>query len=299
MPHREWPTTNTNKLLADNDPSSLNRLQYDQYQFQQSQQRRQHEQQQQEQQQQPQQSFPDQYNQTPHTNYTPMPQHQPPQPTYQSQQNPYSFGQQNYNPYGNSQNLGHAANPPVNNVYNHYPANDVDSDFYEVPGVVNSNSNLHPHQSPRPHHEVTHDPSYTNLPEEPNSYLLENLNKTGYVQSTSLHDLPRPQPPHHGGVVSNFYHGYNNDSQSFAVEDIDNFQPFPVAAILTPLIHIRTTPSLTLMIMMDPDDGHSRGTFGLPCDSENHDNITVYQTQPPTYPMPDEGRRHRRDSRAQ
>ena len=27
----------------------------------------------------------------------------------------------------------------------------------------------------------------------------------------------------------NFYHGYNNDSQSFAVEDIDNFQPFPVA----------------------------------------------------------------------
>ncbi|KAF5099708.1 hypothetical protein DV451_002846 [Geotrichum candidum] len=296
MPHREWPTTNTNKLLADNDPSSLNRLQYDQYQFQQSQQRRQHEQQQQEQQQQPQQSFPDQYNQTPHTNYTPMPQHQPPQPTYQSQQNPYSFGQQSYNPYGNSQNLGHAANPPVNNVYNHYPVNDVDSDFYEVPGVVNSNSNLHPHQSPRPHHEVTHDPSYTNLPEEPNSYLLENLNKTGYVQSTSLHDLPRPQPPHHGGVVSNFYHGYNNDSQSFAVEDIDNFQPFPVAGDSYAL---NTYQDDSESYTDDNDSGTFSpnnatapivaGTFrGTSPAINNDDNITVDQTQPPPPPPTDD-----------
>ncbi|KAI9211739.1 hypothetical protein DS838_003372 [Geotrichum bryndzae] len=296
MPHREWPTTNTNKLLADNDPSSLNRLQYDQYQFQQSQQRRQHEQQQQEQQQQPQQSFPDQYNQTPHTNYTPMPQHQPPQPTYQSQQNPYSFGQQNYNPYGNSQNLGHAANPPVNNVYNHYPVNDVDSDFYEVPGVVNSNSNLHPHQSPRPHHEVTHDPSYTNLPEEPNSYLLENLNKTGYVQSTSLHDLPRPQPPHHGGVVSNFYHGYNNDSQSFAVEDIDNFQPFPVAGDSYAL---NTYQDDSESYTDDNDSGTFSpnnatapivaGTFrGTSPAINNDDNITVDQTQLPPPPPTDD-----------
>lgn len=193
----------------------------------------------------------------------------------------------------------------MNNPYNHYPINDVDSDFYDLPGVVGGNSsnnnhnnnnnynntnNLVPHQSPRPHHELTNDTAYTNFPEEPNSYLLENLNKQGYPQNTSLHNLPHPNQPHNGSFVSNFYHGYSNDSQSFAVEDIDNFQPFPVAG-----------DSYALNTYQDDSDSYSEeedlntyfpnntprptiaGVYNNPTPvlKDDDDTLPVDQTQPP------------------
>lgn len=161
-------------------------------------------------------------------------QHQQAQHLQQSQQpsshpisqNPYgipsytSYNQSQHGPYANTQLV------------------DDDSEFYEPPGGLPSRPH---HEPPRAAHEVDNPELYANFPEEPNAYLLKQFDaqndyRRAYGRTDPQEPIPQAQmQQHHGvGFPTNFYHGYN-DSEQFAPEDVDNFQPFPIAGDSYPL----------------------------------------------------------------
>lgn len=141
----------------------------------------------------------------------------------QATSSPDPYGQQTYNPYIQQQPQQPA-----------YPVSDDDSEVYDSSGIIHNNLR----QEPLPHHVVDNPDPYGAFPEEPNSYLLNQFDRpTQYNPPTPYNPpqvMPQPMPQEpiqnsHGGFgLTNFYHGFN-DSQAIPVEEVDNFQPFPVS----------------------------------------------------------------------
>lgn len=81
---------------------------------------------------------------------------------------------------------------------------------------------------PRPAHVVDSPDVYANFPEEPNSYLLDRIDRNNPYQQANLEPAPQAQT-HEYSMPTNYYEGYNNNSDThFDAEDVENFQPFPI-----------------------------------------------------------------------
>lgn len=162
-----------------------------------------------------------------------VPQRHPSVPIPSEPFDPPTF--QSYSPYSQPQPQPQSQSPvqpqPSPNPYHNANYAD-DNNYYDPPGVVGA-SNTHPfvahHESPRPAHEVDNPEIYANFPEEPNSHLLKTFDRQpSHGGNIPLHQMPQDSVHHGHGFTSNFYQGYN-DSQQFEPDDIDNFQPFPIA----------------------------------------------------------------------
>lgn len=159
----------------------------------------------------------DQYMHQQHLQQHPEHQQQQDPPRQRQPSDPYSH--QTYSPY---------AQTPVSN--NPYIANqsEADSEYYDPPGMVDPHGHRRP-SGPMPAHQVDNPDIYASFPEEPNSYLLDRFDRRqNPYQQPSFEQMPEPSTPQMAmPMPTNFYQGYTG-SHNFGVDDVDNFQPFPI-----------------------------------------------------------------------
>lgn len=143
-----------------------------------------------------------------------------PMPTQPYPQNPYNY--QSYAPSYGAQNP-HAA-------YANTQQLDEDSVFYD--NTRGDNRRLSRAPDPGNAYEVDSPEVFTSFPEAPDQYLLQRLDhQPVFGQQYEPKDgMPSPHVQHNYGADhrTNFYQGAN-ESDYIAAEDVDNFQPFPVA----------------------------------------------------------------------
>lgn len=146
-------------------------------------------------------------------------------PSHSFMPNPFNY--QNYAaPYDQGRQQRQFSNPhPV----------DVDSSFYDDP--YGDSHRARRHQSPAPipgnPYEVDSPEVFTSFPEAPDQYLLQRMDHpTVFNQEFEpKEDMPHPTFQQHNFTAdgrTNFYQGAN-ESDYIAAEDVDNFQPFPIA----------------------------------------------------------------------